>query len=246
MKITHGDVKSAYKSHIRGCVPPSREACPPAESIFSVFDESASAVNKEKIIDHVTRCCYCHQEFELFLELYRKEKKAVGDITAYLQTKGSRSDIPGQRRRALDILSVRRFKVRPLWRLAAGSLLAVSITFLVLIGIRSFIKAPEDRERGRLPGQIRLISPVQGKEAKTPLAFRWEGTPRADYYYLEIFDRSLLPLWKSPQLKGLDYGLPPEATDIIKTNEVYFWTVSARLIDGTTRESPLEKFIVRE
>lgn len=246
MKITHNDLKRAYKSHIRGQVPSSREVCPPAERIFSIFDESVSPADKDKVIDHITGCCHCLQEFEHFLDFHRKEEKAIGDIARYLQKKPTGPAVPDKKATALGTLLGLRLKVRPLWRLVAASLLIVTVAVLFIIGIESFFKASNERERGRLPGQIHLISPVRGEKIKMPLVFRWDGTPMAEYYQLEIFDSALLPLWKSPRVERLHYELPPEAADLISKNTVYFWTITAWLMDGTSRESALEEFTVRE
>jgi len=246
MKITYDDLKRAYKSHIRRRVPSSREGCPPAESIFSVFDGSTFPVDKDKVIDHVTGCSHCLQEFELLLDFLREEEKAVGDIASYLRTKDWGTRIPGKRPKILEILLGPKVQARPLWRLAAASLFAVIITGLFLIGIKSFFRTPEDKERGRLSGQVHLVSPVRGQKIETPLVFRWEGTPRAEYYQLEIFDESLLPLWKASRITEVYYELPPMAADIVKGNKAYFWAVTAWLIDGTKRESPLEEFILKE
>lgn len=246
MKITYDDLKRAYKSHIRRRIPSSREGCPPAENIFSVFDKSKSPADKEKIIDHVTGCSYCLQEFELLQGFLREEEKAVEDIASYLRAKDGSTRIPGKRPKILEILLGPRVQARPLWRLAAASLFAVIITGLFLIGIKSFFRTPEDKERGRLPGQVHLISPVRGQKVETPLVFRWEGTPSAEYYQLEIFDESLLPLWKSSRIEEVYYELSPQAAGIIKENKAYFWTITAWFIDGTKRESPLEEFTLGE
>lgn len=246
MKITYDDLKRAYKSHIRRRIPSSREGCPPAEKIFSVFDKSTSPADKEKIIDHVTGCSYCLQEFELLQGFLREEEKAVEDIASYLRAKDGSTRIPGKRPKILEILLGPRVQARPLWRLAAASLFAVIITGLFLIGIKSFFRTPEDKERGRLPGQVHLISPVRGQKVETPLVFRWEGTPSAEYYQLEIFDESLLPLWKSSRIEEVYYELSPQAAGIIKENKAYFWTITAWFIDGTKRESPLEEFTLGE
>jgi hypothetical protein len=246
MKITSDDLKSAYKSHIRRRIPSSREGCPPAEDIFSVFDESASPADKAKVIDHVTGCSYCLQEFELLLEFFREQEKAVKDIAGHLRTKDRSSRIPGKRPKVLEILLGSGVQTRPPWRWAAASLFAIMITGLFLIGIKSFYRTPEDKERGRLPGQVHLISPVRGQKIETPLVFRWEATPSSEYYQLEIFDESLLPLWKSSQIRGVFLELPPKTAEILKKNKAYFWTITACLIDGTKRESPLEEFALKE
>jgi len=247
MKITYDDLKRAYKTHIRRRIPSSREGCPPAENIFSVFDKSTSPADKEKIIDHVTVCSYCLQEFELMQGFIREEEKAVGDIASYLGTKDGNTRIPGKRPKILEILLGSRVQARALWRLAAASLFVIIvITGLFLIGTRSFFRTPEDRERGRLPGQVHLISPIRGQKIETPLLFRWERTPNAEYYQLEIFDESLLPIWKNSRIEGVYYVLSPQAADLIKQNKIYFWTITAWLIDGTKKESPLEEFIFKE
>jgi hypothetical protein len=166
----------------------------------------------------------------------------AGDLRA--RNRGTR--IPGKRPQILEILLGARAQARPFWRLAAASLSVIIIAGLFLIGVKSFFRTAEDEERGRLPGQVHLISPIRGQRIEIPLVFRWEGTPRAEYYHLEIFDKSLLPLWKSPPVQGVFYALPPKAADIIKKNEVYFWAITAWLIDGTKRESPLEEFILKK
>ena len=38
----------------------------------------------------------------------------------------------------------------------------------------------------------------------------------------------------------------PAKVDLINQGKAYFWTITAWLIDGTKRESPLEEFILRE
>ena len=227
MKITSEDLKRAYKSHIRRCIPSSREACPSAESIFNVFEKSISLSEKEKVIDHITNCCYCLREFELFLDFYRQEEAAIGNVAN------------------AKLLLSPRFKTPHLWRWATASLFAVGLAVAVLWGVRSLLRAPEE-ERGRLPGQIQLIFPVRGQEVRAPWNFSWERIPGAEYYLLEIFDKSLLPLWKSPRIEAPNYRIPAESANIIQANDVYFWTVTACLVDGTKREAPLEEFTRRE
>jgi len=246
MKATFDDLRRAYTSYIRRHIPSSREECPLAETIFKVFDKSASPPDKEKVIDHVTRCSYCLQEFELFLDFSRGEENAVGEIASHIKAKDKSIRIPSKRPKILEVLLGPRDQPRPLWRWAGRALLVLVITSLCLIGIKVRFRTPEDRERGRLPGQVRLISPVRGQKIETPQLFRWEAIPSAEYYQLEIYDESLLPLWKSPRIELVTYELPPEAIKILEKSKAYFWTITAWLVDGTRREAPLEEFILKE
>jgi hypothetical protein len=246
MKATLDDLKSAYKSQIRRRVSESREGCPHSETIFRVFDESVSPADKEKVIDHVTACSHCLAEFEHFLHFSREGEKAVRDITRLLRKKDQPAPGLGKRPKILRILLGSRVQTRPLWRWAAGLLLPVVILGLFLTGIRLLYRTREDRERGRLPGHVHLISPVRGKKTETPLIFRWEAIPSAESYQLEIFDESLLPLWKSPRIKGVIYEPPSQAAEIIQKNKTHYWTITAWLVDGTKRESPLEEFTLKK
>jgi hypothetical protein len=137
-------------------------------------------------------------------------------------------------------------QIRPLWKWAFSCIFVATIAGLIFVGVKSLLMNPEQEERGRVPGQIHLVSPVQGQKVQIPFMFRWEGTPRAEYYSLEIFEKTLLPLWKSPRVEGLQYELPPEARRLIIKGEVYFWTITAWLKDGMKRESPLEEFSINK
>jgi hypothetical protein len=246
MKVTLDDLKNAYKSQIRRCVSSSREGCPLPETIFRAFDESVSPTDKDKVIDHVTACSHCLAEFEHFLHFSREEEKAVGDIARHLRKKDHTASGPGKRPKILETLLGSRVQARPLWRWAAGLLLLVVIIGLFLTGIRHLYRTPEDRERGKLHGNVHLISPVRGKKTEPPLIFRWEAIPGAESYQLEIYDESLLLLWKSPRIKGVIYEPLPKATQSIQKNKTHYWTITAWLVDGTKRESPLEEFTLIE
>lgn len=244
MKITYNDLKIAYKSHVQRYVPPSREGCPSEESILRVFEKSFSPKKKEKIIDHVVKCAYCLREFELLLSLVRDENKATQEITDFLRKKSRNANSPGKKPKIWGIISGSNVQRRPLWRLAAVSTVFLIITGLFLISIRSILKPPLDEERGRRRDQIHLISPIQGQAGTLPLVFRWQKVRETEFYQLEIFDGSLLPIWKSPQIVDLFYELPPEVVETIEENKVYFWMVTALLPNGLRRESPLERFIL--
>jgi hypothetical protein len=243
MKITSAELKGAYRSHIRKQVPPSREGCPSPENILNVFDSSTSSADKERIVNHLAGCSYCFQEFELCLGFLREQGRTLEDIAGWLKIKDKKAKPQPKRAQILEAVLGPRIHNRPIWNLALGLLFAAAVTGLIFYGLKSLVRAPEFKERGKLPGQIQLLSPVRGNKAKFPLVFQWEETPSVEYYCLEIFDSTLLPLWKSPRIERLRYELPPEAAEFIREGQTYFWTITAWLKDGTKRESPLEEFI---
>jgi hypothetical protein len=244
MKITYNDLKMAYKAHIQRYIPASREGCPSEESILRVFEESLSPEKKEEIVDHVVKCAYCLREFELFLALVRDESKAAEEISGFLKERSRDANPPRKKPKIWGIISGSGIQHPPLWRIATISLVLLIITGLLLISTKLIFKPSLDEERGRLRDQVRLISPSQGQVGTFPLIFRWQKVTGAELYQLEIFDDSLSPLWKSPQIFVLFYELPPKVTEAIKENKVYFWMVTAFLPNGVKRESPLETFIL--
>jgi len=244
MKITYNDLKMAYKSHIQRYIPLSREGCPSEESILGVFEGTLSPEEKEKIVDHVVKCAYCLQEFELFLALVRDESKAAKEISDFLKQRGRDANRPRKKPKIWGIIFGSGGPQHPSWRIATISLVLLIITGLLLISAKLIFKPSLDEGRGKLRDQVRLISPSQEQEGTLPLVFRWQKMTGAELYQLEIFDGSLFPLWKSPQIFVLFCELPPKVAETIERNKVYFWMVTAFLPNGEKRESPLETFIL--
>jgi len=244
MKITYNDLKMAYKSHIQRYTPPSRKGCPSEESILRVFEKSLSPQKKEEIVDHVVKCAYCLREFELFLALDRDESQAAKEITDFVGKRSRDANPPRKKPKIWGFISGSGDQRRSLWRIATVSLVLLIITGLFLISVKLILKPSLDEERGKLRDQVRLISPSQGQAGTLPLVFRWQKVREAELYQLEIFDASLSPLWKSPQISVLFYELPSKVAEAVEENKVYFWMVTAFLPNGIKRESPLERFIL--
>ena len=244
MKMTFDELKSSYKSHIRQQVPSSQVGCPSPETILHAFEPSTSSADKAKVVNHVAGCSLCLREFELWLSFLREEEKAINDIISWAKTDGKGAIAQSKKAKIQELPFSPRAQIRSVWKWAFGLISAAAITGLFFVGVKSILMNSEDEERGRLPGLIHLVSPVQGQKVRIPFVFRWEQTPRAESYNLEIFDKALLPLWKSPRVEALQYELPPQARQLIKKGESYFWTITAWLEDGMKRESPLEDFTI--
>jgi hypothetical protein len=244
MKINNDDLRHIYQAYIRDRIPASRDACPSAEHIQASFMPSASRRKKAKIIRHISGCADCAQEFQFFLRLFREEQGLINGIDR-LSPGADRNAVAGKKLHNSLISSWPRvFSLHLSWksvlvRLSASILIAVAI----LATNKIFISRKTD-ERGKLSNQVHLLEPVHKKVALAPLVFKWKGIRNAHSFMLEIFDGTLLPLWKSPRIIETSYQLPSEISQKLQPNKTYFWMITAFRADGAAVESSLEDFLV--
>lgn len=244
MKITHEDLKKAYKSHVQSCVPQSREDCPSVETILQIFEKSFPSMKKEEVIDHIVKCAHCFQEFEYFLSFIRDETEMAQEVAVFLKgKKGKKIPKPEKRHKGAMIFRLP-FHNLPAWKRAAVSMAVLIIAGLSLILIKPGLRPPAEGERGEAQGQVKLLYPVQGQSITLPLLFRWQELKKVESYELEVFDSSLQLLWRSPRLRDHFYELPREVAEKVDQYKVYFWMVTAFLPDGIKKESALERFIL--
>jgi hypothetical protein len=246
MKINNSDLRKIYGAYIQNRVPLSREKCPSPEELLNIIMASASSRKKERIIDHITNCAYCAQEFSFFLDISREERRLLVEIERLLQqkdqiqifeTKSGSSPIL-RRSKLIRFLLFRKFALIPL--------LAIIFISLMILATNRLIISKKNEERGRLPEQIQLIAPTHEKAAQAPLIFKWKEVKYSDHYILEIFDEALSPLWKSSGILGDSYQLPPEIAAKIRIDTTYFWMITVYLVDGKVIESSLEDFSLRD
>jgi hypothetical protein len=240
MKIKNEDLIKLYKAHIMENIPHSRKSCPLPKEIMSFLRAKASEEQRSKIIDHITKCSSCAQEFEFILQTRRGERKLVDEIGEFLQSKENMAFIKKRAGKKINHISEKRklFFPRFAWKYAlvlAGVAIIIS-TFLVFqnIGKREY--------RGPDLGQVGLIQPINGKYSKSLLVFKWSEFKDSEYYIIELFDESLFQIWKSNKISKNQATLPAEVAENLNTNKRYFWMVTAFLPDGQKIESEIEAF----
>jgi hypothetical protein len=239
MRINDDNLKNIYKSYILTRTPLSRQACPSSEEISNIFIDSGLKAEKEKIIDHITNCSYCAQEFDVFLEVFRQEQNLAEEINLFLKNEGG-PNLASKK----NIKKTINFALA--WKFALASVIVVVLvgaTFLITNGL-IFNKKTE--KRGDRLGQIRLLEPHFDHASKTPLLFRWDEIADRDYFIIEIFDESLSPLWKSAKISETSYRLPSDVERQIHTGRSYFWMITVFFTNGLTRESHLEEFRIAD
>lgn len=239
MRINDDDLKRIFKSYILTRTPLSRQACPSSEEISNIFIDSGLKAEKEKIIDHVTNCSYCVQEFDVLLEIFRQEKKLVEEINLFLKNEEGPSPVSKK-----NVKKTIQFALAWKFTLASAIVLVLAGAIFLITNGPIFNKKTE--KRGGKPGQINLLEPHPDRASETPLLFRWDEIGGRDYFIIEIFDESLSPLWKSGKIFETSFRLPPDVERQMQSGKSYFWMITAFFTNGLTRESHLEEFRIAD
>ena len=168
MKIKNKGLIKLYKAHIMEIIPHSRKSCSPPKGIINFFKSKTSEKQKSRVIDHITKCSYCAQEFEFMLQTQREEEKLIEGIGKLLQSEENIAAIKKRGGKKINYLNKRRksFFPRLSWKHAsilAGVAIIISAFFVFQnIGKREY--------RGPDYSQIRLIEPINGKYSNLILA----------------------------------------------------------------------------
>ncbi len=230
MKIESDDLKKFYQRYISSKIPDNRNACPSPMALFNSFKSSKSLRYKKNIIGHITHCSFCREEFELMLELQRYQASFTSVINEFSST-ASATDKRG------DANIWRRF----IWRYAYflfGLLLILSAYFLN-VQHNSLIELTRTSEH-----KILLITPTHLHTFPRPLIFKWQELYVSQYYILELFDNSLLPVWTSQKIFGVQVQLPEEVSSHLRSGDYYFWMITAFSSTQKISESELMRFLV--
>jgi hypothetical protein len=231
MNLKDDDLKRFYRSFINSRLPENRKGCPALEELISFFESRRRTAKKLKIVDHITNCSACTQEFEFLLELQRYQEKIVGPV-------------PGSRLTRLFFHSIPASigGVNPLWRFFSV------LTGMVLVFVSLFILV---RNTGRFAETRSVLSPLilsqpaPEESVILPLTFAWKGLPGAETYVLELFDEALLSVWKSPETSLTYLLLPPEEAGRLRPGHRYFWMITAFSEGDKLSESELSQFTLK-
>jgi hypothetical protein len=230
MKIQDDALKKLYQGYIASKVPFNRKKCPTPKALLACFKPSTTKRKKTKALAHITECSFCLEEFEFLLQLQRYQPPLPNVLV----------DTP-----TAPISSAKTSHVRIESRLFGRQ--AYVFVGLVLI-LFSFLLIHQQKERSEVQRarevKIMPTSPIHTYILGSPLILRWQGQPGTQYYLVELFDDTLMPLWTSQKIPNAQIQLPNELLRQFQSGKHYFWMITA--FSGTEKiaESDLLSFSV--
>lgn len=246
MKINNKDLKNLYKAYLLEKAPLSRKNCPSTKDIIGSLRAKLTEKQKSIIIDHITRCYFCSQEFEFILQTLRQEKKLKNEIKILTSNKKSTPLIEETLKKKKSDPKRKLFFLHPSWSWKyAPVFLGFALIIFLLFTFVIFRDHEKEKYRGTAYSQIKLIKPIKGIHQKSSLEFSWEKISTVDYFILELFDESLKLIWKSNKIYNSHIVLPKRIIAALPENKIYFWMLTAYFPDGKIIESRIEDFILK-
>ncbi len=238
MKINLQETRMLYQSYIAESMQMNRENCPSPEILSECLRNQTSKRNKKRVIEHISHCRFCLEEFKLILEIQREEMKLFQKIDNLLNGDFEKSRTEGKR-----------YLFPFLQKSWNWILFATGTVLVVAVGLVLFIfnsEGLEQKFRGTNIDHIKLIQPVHKKTIKAPIKFHWRNLENAEYYSLELFDNTLLPIWKSQKILENRIFLPRHILESLSSGKNYYWFITAFFPGDRKVESSLEQFQIKK
>jgi hypothetical protein len=230
MTLNDEDLRRLYRSYIVQRTDVARQHCPSITELARFFEPRIRIRAKMKIVDHITACPACAEEFEFLRKLKQYREQVVQRVQEIRTDESSSAHSPSVHKR-----------LAPLWRYSsviAGILLAIASVFIIAQ------KWGRHGETRAVPRSVILLQPDPRHPGHAPLVFKWREFRGANAYTLELFDDALLPIWKSPEIGALYLNLPDDILRKFTFGKPYFWMITAYRNGDKVAESELARFDV--
>ena len=225
-------IRALYQGYVETVFLASRKECPSSEEMINSFNEHTSQRKKRKIIEHITVCARCREEFMVLIKLQEEftncnKYSMPGEKTCYEKKKPSS-----------------KHAVNPLKWQYAIAFMGVSLiifSFFIPPHLKRFSASARSNEIG-----IALLYPKSTTVSSGMVVFSWEKREGAQYYILELFDEVLSPVWTSPNISGTSIELPSEIRLNMRPGVWYHWMVTAFSESINTDESHMGRFKITD
>ncbi|MGQ0761631.1 MAG: hypothetical protein ACT4OT_06390 [Acidobacteriota bacterium] len=211
--------------------------CPDITVWRNYCDGSTAHDERLSAESHLASCHRCrHQLIALFDEAREAHVEPAHDAL-----KGRALRLAPQKVKRPFFASFRPFA--PV-ALAAAVVLAVGISFL-LYRDRTGTPSPTDlRQSSGATAEIPLSNPPNAAQLETgTIEFRWGDSTSEARYQLTLTDEKGDIVFQEPNARSplrLDSGALK-----LSSQRKYYWSVTAKLPDGTLRESPIASFTIK-
>ncbi|MHB8093584.1 MAG: anti-sigma factor [Candidatus Aminicenantales bacterium] len=216
MTIDDKNLRGLYQSHVAEESPMTREACPSVDRLLESFDADCSREAKDSIVDHISHCALCAQEFD-FIRRLRAQEKALTEDLEKIKVASEAKIRKAEKARL------------PFFRRLAWKYAPILAVIIAIIGGVIFLHQGRDMKIGRgkqfLP--LSLIQPLGRATESLPLVFKWQGIKGGEFYKIEIYDEALRLIWESPKAAATELALPPSVQTQLTRSKTYFWCVTA-------------------
>jgi len=230
MIISDNNLKKLYREYLKDTTAVSREKCPNPETILKSLRSPYYSKKKATILDHISQCFHCAQEFDFVLSTLRQESDLYKEIEETAPRTSSNSSLSSLPRKFPKLIPV----------VALLSVMIMSVGYFTF----KYVQKKEFRTLRASP--LELTTPVDRSVGLNELVFEWAKFAKISYYKIEVFDESLLPIWKSKDIYSNYIKAPPNLLRKLNRSETYFWMVTAVFSDGRILESRLEGFSIKK
>lgn len=216
MTITDEELKRLYQAFVKHQAPGGRDHCPQPDKLVSLASSEACLSDKMELIDHITNCSSCAEEF-MYL---RGVKKDTDRLVKQLER--PRAHYPS------------------LYFKYALILLGIGLSLASFLLLTKWKDSPGTLRTQR--SAVVLRAPISTHPSSALLLFQWQRFPNADHYVLELYDDDLLPFWTSERLTDTRLIAPNDVVDRFMPGKSFFWMVTAYHQNEKIGESELVVF----
>jgi hypothetical protein len=234
MKTDLAELSSVYQRHLRDHTGEAAAPCPGLERLAESVMGKVSKKERAAIVAHAANCSACAAALKSLLQVSRETDRVAAGLEAYAGHGESERIRTQWARRA-----------RPFLRPAVAAAAGILVIAVLIVAIPGLVERSGSGTRGGAEAGIALVSPGRAVSIKDGLEFRWQGAFGADFYTVEVFDRSFRLLWRSGRVAGTETPFPAEAFGLLKRGESYYWTVTAVTGNEAEIKSRLAEFSVR-
>lgn len=237
MKIKLQELPKIFQSHIAESTQMNRKNCPSPKILSECLQGHASKKSKSNVIEHITHCKFCLEEFQFILQIRREKRKLIQKVSHLF---GHSKKIRTEREKVYFPFLQKTGK----WAFfAAGAVLILAAGLTLYLFINGGL---EQNFRGTEKYHINLIKPTHNKITKAPIVFHWKKMENAEYYILELFDNTLFPIWKSPEISKNKGLLPNDIMESLSAEKSYYWFITGFFPGEVKIESSLEQFQIKK